>query len=270
MRIGILGCGYVGQAAATLWKKAGHTVTATTRQPANIATLQALVDDVFLIQDEELQPFLSQQDVLLISVAPQHKADDYTSTYLHTAQRIVDQLPMCPMLKQILYTSSTSVYGDHQGAWITEDTPPHLLNSHAHILWETEQVLFNQQSAKRNVCIFRLGEIYGPGREIGKRLRASQGQPFPGTGEQYANLIHREDITRALDFALQQRLYGIYNLCQDEHPSRKQLYEQLCQKENLPTIQWNSQQTTRHSGNKRVSNEKIKSLGFTFNHSIIF
>lgn len=265
MRIGILGCGYLGKQMAIHWKSAGHFISATTRQAERLNELKPLVNDVFLLsQRVSLNLFLEKQEALLISVAPQSRSE-YLSTYLHTAQTIALLSPFAIDLRQIIYISSTSVYGEYQGNWVYESTPANPLNEFSQILYETEQVLLG---LKIPVCLLRLGEIYGPGREITNRLRRTQGTNLPGTGNQFTNVIHLEDCIRAIDFAFQQPLQGIYNLCNDLHIPRKELYEQLCKEAKLLPAKWNNQGQGLHGGNKKVSNEKIKSKGFIFKHLV--
>lgn len=266
MNIGILGCGYVGQAAALPWKKSGYTLSATTRQISRIPDLETIVDQVYLIDSQSFNRFLATQDILLISVAPDSPSD-YAVTYLDTAKRVAERTRKLPSLRQILYTSSLSVYGDHQGEWIDEKTPPVPTTVNAKILLEAEQVLLNCATADLKVCIFRLGEIYGPGREIEERIRRTIHTSFAGTGASYTNLIHLEDIVRALDFALQHQLDGIYNLCSDEHIPRQLFYDRICKKERLPPVQWDPARTSPHQGNRRASNAKLKNEGFTFSHA---
>lgn len=268
MKIGIIGCGYVGQAMALRWKQEGHTIAVTTRHPEKVPSLESLAHHVHVLKEGTLNSFLSQQDAVLVSVAPS-ASSDYRSTYLNTAQQIKERVAQTPGLKQIIYTSSTSVYGDHQGAWVDENTLIVPAYESARILHETEQVLLGCASTHLKVCILRLGEIYGPGREIGERLRRMHSQLFAGTGESYTNLIHLTDIVEALHFTLKQRLEGVYNLCNDFHIPRRQFYEQLCQQAGIPSIQWDPTKTSQHAGNKRVSNQKIKSTGFVFSKPII-
>lgn len=274
MKIGILGCGYVGQAMALFWKQVGHRVAVTTRQPARVPFLQTLVDEVHLLEEHGLKhhlpsSFLAQQEILLICVAPD-KASDYASTYFDTAKQVAEQTAQNPSLRHILYTSSTSVYGDHGGEWVDEDTP--IVPNHANreILYQTERVLLGCSSQRLKICILRLGEIYGPGRNIEDRLRRMQHQPFAGSGASYTNLIHLTDILQALDFALQNQLQGIYNLCNDFHVPRREFYESLCKMENLPSVQWDPSLHHWHQGNKRVSNKKIKNDRFHFTHPSYF
>lgn len=259
MKIGIIGCGYVGQATALHWKKKGHIVSVTTRRPERVAFLQSLVDHVYLLTAPSLKEFILEQEALLISVAPDTQ-DDYTSTYLQTASEVAQH---GAHLQTVLYTSSTSVYGDQQGVWVDENTPLQPAQAKDAILYQTEQVL----SQSLQACILRLGEIYGPGRDIGKRLRRAQ-QPFAGTGEAYTNLIHLADVVSALDFALKYHLKGIFNLCNDFHIPRREFYERLCQQELIPPVQWDPSKMSAHAGNKRVSNQKIKAQGFVFSHPV--
>ncbi|CUI16327.1 conserved hypothetical protein [Candidatus Protochlamydia naegleriophila] len=261
MKIGILGCGYVGQAAAHYWKLAGHHISVTTRKQERIASLQQCADEVHLIQDLLLFPFLSEIEALLVSVAPDSNST-YLATYLQTAQQIAEHLPRLPKLKHILYTSSTSVYGDFQGDWVDEATPLAALSDNGRCLYQTEQTFL--ETTVGRVVIFRLGEIYGPGRYVSDRLRRSPTLTFPGTGNQYTNLIHLTDIVRALDFALAKSLHGLFNLCNDLHLPRREFYDKLCQQANLPKIAWDPSRASPHGGNKKVSNQKIKNLGFAF------
>ena len=266
MKIGIIGCGYIGQAMALHWRKKGHFVSVTTRKREKMEHLQSLADEVFLLGPRPLSSFLEGQEAILLSVAPDHFSD-YASTYLSTAQEIAKFYFKLSHLRQVLYTGSTSVYGDHFGAWVDENAK--LLNSHenAKTLYETEKTLLGSGAEKPQVCILRLGEIYGPGREIEERLRRMQSWKLPGSGESFTNIVHLDDIVAALDFALERQLSGIYNLCSDFHIPRKDFYDQICTRKNLPAVQWDPLLQSHHGGNRRVLSQKIKDAGFVFNAS---
>jgi nucleoside-diphosphate-sugar epimerase len=62
------------------------------------------------------------------------------------------------------------VYGNSNGAWVSELSPVPPVNRHGEILHQTEQVLLSASSQDLKVCIFRLAAIYGPDREFKKRL----------------------------------------------------------------------------------------------------
>lgn len=266
MNIAIIGCGYVGKALGRFWKAAGHSVTATTRNPEHIEGLQSIVSNVVLLQGDIYETFvngLANHQAVFLSMAADSPAD-YERTYFNTAQALVKALPKLPFLKQIIYTSSTSVYGEQQGHWVDESMAPEPTNRNAQILLETEDVLQTARNSGRQVCIFRLGEIYGPGREISERLRRMASRPLPGSGSNYTNLIHLNDIVGAADFALCHQLDGIYNLCNDLHISRREFYEIICEKHGLPKVIWDPSINSIHAGNKRVSNRKLIAAGYEF------
>jgi nucleoside-diphosphate-sugar epimerase len=266
MNIAILGCGYVGIALAAKLKDDGHHITVTTRSPEKAKSLKAIADDVIIAHgnnSDHLEQLLHNQEILIVCVAADNAAS-YENTYLDTAKALVKSVPRASKLKKIIYTGSTSVYGEHNGQIVDETTPATPTSPSAQILLQTEQQLLTLQSPQRDVTIFRLGEIIGPGREIADRLRRMNGTPLPGTGENITNLIHVDDIVKATELALNKSLSGIFNLCNDLHITRKELYDSICAQENLPPVTWNTSQKSLHSSNKVVSTTKIKAAGLSF------
>jgi len=258
-RICIIGCGYVGKAAAIKWKYDNHEITVTTRSLNKAYDLRPFADLVYIL-GENWHDLIEKQDIVLLCVAPD-KNSDYLNTYLRTAELLVDSLKNSEV-KQVIYTSSISIYGDFQGKWVDEDHIPKPQNANAQILLATEQILLKAATQDRKVCIFRLGEIYGPERSLVDRVYRMQGIHAPGNGESYTNLIHLDEILMALDIAVQSNLNGIFNLCNDVHIPRKQLYEHICQKHQFSSVHWNPMLTSTHMGNKRISNQKLKSKGW--------
>lgn len=266
MKICIIGCGYLGKAAAQLWKAQGHEITVTTRSLERAYQLRAIADLVYVL-DENWEDLLEKQDLVLLSIAPDAQSN-YIDTYIKSAETLVRGVKNSAV-SQIIYTSSTSIYGDHQGNWVDEQTslrPPHL---QAQILLQAEQIILQASQDKRKVCVFRLGEIFGPQRSIVERVSRMRHHSFAGTGAHLTNIIHLDDILSALNIALEQSLQGIYNLCNDLHIPRKELYHQICQAHGWPQVTWDPSRTNPHSGNKKVSNEKLKSCGWTpsINHA---
>ena len=267
MKIGILGCGYVGKALLSQFKQTGNQVFATTRKSERVAELGSISHHVHLLKQEaDYIAFMKDLTILIICVAPD-SSSDYRSTYLGTIKQVTQLLSKSPSLQQIIYTSSSSVYGEYQGEWVDENTTCKPLNENGQILLEAENQLLNAMTDHLNICIFRLGEIFGPGRLIEQRLKNSTRKFYPGDGNQYTNLIHLEEIVQAIDLAIQKQLRGIYNLCNDFHMTRKAFYEMLCDKFNIPAIQWDKELSSPHGGNKRVSNQKLKNSGLHFNRT---
>jgi nucleoside-diphosphate-sugar epimerase len=268
VNVAIIGCGYIGTEVAALWKKQGHNVTATTRKPEKLEALAKVAQKTVLIRgndEEELAPLLADNNLFLIAIAadgPEH----YENAYLHTAQIFRHLALEMDMPRQLIYTSSTSVYGDHHGQWVDETSELKGHSPHAKILIDAEKTYLSLDELGWQVCLFRLSEIYGPGRELSRRVKNLHGHTLPGSGDHYTNMIHKYDCVHAIDYALKHHLEGVYNLADDEHPTRKELYDTLSQKFHLPHVHWDPHHPSLHSGNKRVSNHKIKAEGFAFRH----
>lgn len=257
MKIGIIGCGYVGKAAAAHLIEHHHEVYAATRKTERIGELQKITPHVILLDSLSFRALLEKVDALLISVAPD-PGTSYRSTYLEVVEKVTEEALFFPHLQQIIYTGSTSVYGDHHGEWVDEESVLRPMNENGLILCETEQKLLQAAHEHLKVCILRLGEIYGPGREIEKRLIERQNRPFPGTGNNYTNLSELSEITNGITFAVKSQLNGIYNLCNDIHLPRKEFYSLICKDYGITPVKWDPTLPSPHGGNRRVSNRKMK------------
>ena len=244
MKIMILGCGYVGKSLARALQ--GHALTLTTQNPGNLPALSAYSENCFAVcgtDAEALSCLLSDQDVLIVCLAAKGKAD-YETTYLETAKTLKTILTKKP-LRQIIYTSSTGVYEEKEGGVVTEESKT------SGILDLTEKEFLSLH----NTTIFRLGEIYGEERQIKDKLSRAICSDSP------TNMIHLHDITGAILFAIQKPLFGVYNLVDDIHETRAELYGRLAQKYGLPLPPF---QHPPLRGNKIVSNQKIKDAGYHF------
>ncbi|HEV8052487.1 MAG TPA: SDR family oxidoreductase [Parachlamydiaceae bacterium] len=276
MKIAIIGCGYVGSALSAKLKREGHYVTTTTRTHSKVPSLKLISDEVYIIQGYDtalMSELLQDQEAVVLSLAADSQ-EAYESTYLDTAKAVAVAVESAPKLKHIIYTGSTSVYGDHQGGVVDENTPVSETSANCRILIATENTLMGlvRQETDMNVCILRLGEILGPERQIVDRLRRMQMQSvsLPGDGSSITNLIHLEDIVAGIDFALCHHLNGIFNLCNDIHTTRKELYAKICAYEGLSPPKWDAEKVSVHGGNKLVSNAKIKAAGYTREFNNIF
>jgi nucleoside-diphosphate-sugar epimerase len=251
MRIVIVGCGYVGMALASFWQ--GADLTVTTTSPSRIEELTPLGKVVLLDSSDlgMLNKLLLDADRVVVCVAP--KNGDY-SVYSQTAANICKAIPRSTHL---IYTSSSSVYGDCGGEWVDESSP---LKGNAHLI-EAEKLY----STLPNSTILRLSGIYGPRRGLesfAKRIAGTK------QSDSYTNWVCLEDIVNGINFAFKKKLMGIYNLCSDAHPKRSDVFNQMIASLNLQSVLWKEGQT--RFGSKRVSNKKIKQEGFTFCGASLF
>jgi nucleoside-diphosphate-sugar epimerase len=263
----IVGCGYVGTQVA-LALKSKLPVVVTARSDKHLEELRssfAFVEHLDTNNLEEFERVAYPHEAIIVTVAAKDM-NSYQQTYLKTAENLAILLFKNTSVKQIIYTSSTSVYGDQAGNVVDETTLPQPSSEQSSILLETERQLLACRAHTRKVCIFRLGEIYGPSREISSRVKHYQGKFAPGDGSFPTNMIHIDDISRAITFALQHSLEGVYNLCDDDHMPRSELYNIIASKFHLPQVKWDPSQKNHHSSKKIISSEKIKRAGFVFIH----
>lgn len=121
--------------------------------------------------------------------------------------------------ERVVLISTTGVYGDCGGAWITEDWPPNPQSDRARRRLDAENALRRWSEATRvPIVILRVAGIYGPGRLPEMRLRS--GEPVLREDvSPWSNRIHADDLARACVAAARRgKLGAIYNVS-DGHPS---------------------------------------------------
>lgn len=125
--------------------------------------------------------------------------------------------------RRIVYISTSGVYGDCAGEWVTEARTARPGNDRAHRRLDAENQGRNWArraaplSAQRAVCVLRAPGIYAADRLPLARLRAGTPALMPGE-ESFSNHIHADDLAKATLIALFRGANGrIYNCC-DEAP----------------------------------------------------
>jgi nucleoside-diphosphate-sugar epimerase len=119
-------------------------------------------------------------------------------------------------LRSIVYLSTVGVYGDHDGDWVDEETPPAPRSGRSRWRVATEQAW--QQFGARygvSVAVLRLAGIYGPGQNALVALARSKGRRIVKPGQVF-NRIHVGDIAQAIEAAFARRASGVFNLADDE------------------------------------------------------
>ncbi|MFO7981929.1 MAG: SDR family oxidoreductase [Desulfuromonadales bacterium] len=120
---------------------------------------------------------------------------------------------------KVVYISTSGVYGDCGGAWVTEETPAEPSTSRARRRFDAETALQEWASARGvSPVILRVTGIYGP--EWTPLTRLQSGHPLLCAEEApYTNRIHADDLTRVCMAAgLRGDAGDIFNVS-DGHPS---------------------------------------------------
>ncbi len=278
MKIAIVGAAYTGLATIEHLKAAGHEISATTTREDRAAELSAVADRVVVMKGSDrakMQELIAGQDVVLLTMAGGMVERDgkyvmdldlYRDAYVGTAESLAEVIDTAPTVKQIVFTGSWSAYGNAGGAdEVNEDTPATPASPFAQVYIDTETLLFGIETPERRVCVYRTGTIYGPQVGFVPRGLKSQtlpmaGQSVPFDGGAPAAIVHRDDVVRALDFAISNGLSGIYNLINDISDNKESFYRRITDEAGVEPINW----VAPGSGPKSLSNQKIKDAGFSF------
>ena len=127
------------------------------------------------------------------------------SVYVDGLANVLDNLPRSA--SRFVYASSTGVFGQTEGEWVDETTPPVPQTESGKICLEAEQQLAGwakQSDTVTLVTVLRFAGLYGPGRVV-RRTLVEQGKRIPGDPSKLLNLIHVDDASRAAVAALSSR-----------------------------------------------------------------
>lgn len=224
-RLIVVGAGYVGGELSRRATELGMHVTALTRNVAQAAALHAAgikVVTADLAGEEWHREISPEADYVVNCVSSGGGGlEGYRHSYLAGMQSLL-RWAGSGRIGDVLYTSSTSVYPQGDGAVIDETAPTGADNDRAALLVETEELLRSSRAAER-WFILRIAGIYGPGRHhLLDQLRA--GDVLPGVGSHRLNLAHRDDICAAIlaTFAAGNDLKDeVFNVA-DDAPATKQ------------------------------------------------
>lgn len=198
----IFGFGYCGRAVAAAATEFAITATTRASDPPTACGPTPRTDSghaggsaVAMVPFDAAECAIAAASHILVTIPPGVDGDPVLNRY-------ADVIATAPNLEWIGYLSSTVVYGDRDGAWVDEDTPPAPSQPRGQRRLDAERgwIRFADRSA---VDIIRLAGIYGPGRSAFDDLRAGTARRMRKPGHQFGR-IHRDDIARAVATAMGQ------------------------------------------------------------------
>ena len=223
-KVAIVGLGWLGMPLALSLQAAGIQVTGSKTTQDGVEAARMCGIDSYLL---ELTPDLTCEaddlaalldvDALVITL-PASRTASGGENYLRAVQQLVDSA-LAVGIAHIIFTSSTSVYGEKPGL-TTERSVLEPVSVAGKTLQELESWLHNLPDT--SVDILRLAGLVGPKRHPGRFLAGKEGL---SKGQQGVNLVHLEDVIAAIHLLLQQPGGNrVYNLCAPQHPSRAAFY----------------------------------------------
>jgi nucleoside-diphosphate-sugar epimerase len=212
VRLFLFGYGFTGRALARRLGAEGWSVAATYRDPT---TRDAIAADgatpLDLADRDAITEVLGETTALLVTAPPGPQG--------------------CPGLNSLVgplaeagafpdwtgYLSTTGVYGDRRGGWVTEQSRLAAQSVEAARRVGAERDWLEVgRGMGLTVTLFRLPGIYGPGRSALDRLREGRAQRIAAPGQVFSR-IHVDDLAAGLAASIARpRAGAAYNLCDDE------------------------------------------------------
>ncbi len=202
----ILGCGYSGNFFAKTIRKFGCTALTTSRSEKNDPNNFIFNSEKGIIPNEK---FFDGVTHILSCIPPDKNGND---PVLGSLQNKIKSLS----IEWAGYLSTTGVYGDTKGDWVSEiDQPnPFQKRSHNRLKCEKEWI-----KSGLPVQIFRLPGIYGPGRSSFEAIKNQKIRVISKKNQVFSR-IHVADITNAIIYLLQNKdslkFHQIINISDDE------------------------------------------------------
>ena len=216
--------------------------------------------------DNSIKKKIEDADYILVSIPP-IGGKDIVANYLDTnLKKIIN-------CKWITYLSATSVYGDHKGNWVNEDSATQPTSDNGISRLEAEKN-WKSLSNKKDypLQIFRLAGIYSNEFNILKRLKNGKVQ-IVDKKNHFFSRIHVEDIANILFKSLDNfKNNEIYNICDDKPASQIEVAAYgakllKLEKPNSVKLEEVESKMLRnfYKDSKKVDNKKMKEF---FNHKL--
>ena len=260
----IAGCGDVGSRLASQLLAAGWEVHGLRRNVSRLPEgVIGIAGDLFKKDCPDTWPIGGVDYLVYCAAATDHDEAGYRKAYVEGLQHVLEWLDdYGQQPKQLVFVSSSSVYGQQNGEWVDETSPTQALGYSGQVMLEAEQVAFDSGIPATTV---RLTGIYGPGREwLLSQVR--QGYRVAVEPPLYGNRIHVDDAAGLLAFLLQHVEQGgsldkVYIGVDDAPAPLAEVVGWL--REYLGVTEWAEDASVRRAGSKQCSNARAKALGWT-------
>ncbi len=265
----VFGCGDVGRRIAKYLTQTGRSPesiggyvnTADSRDLARVLGVECKLID---LDSTELDLQACDKAELYYTVAPQKKG-----ILDQRSRRIIDEFTSANIRpRKVVVISTTGVYGDCQGEWVSEQSPTRPQTERGQRRLDSEKVwlaLGNEQGV--DVVVLRVPGIYAYSRLPRERLKRKI--PVVRASEcGFTNRIHADDLARICVAAMQRATAGEFYNVTDGNPGKISDYLQAAAKvlgyDPLPEISMQQAQSELSAGmlsylseSRKISNQKL-------------
>ncbi len=262
MKIGIIGCGWLGKALTKKLVSNHYLVVATTQKQENLTNISALgaqAEQLILPlkSDEGNNAAVFYCDVLVVCLTPQLRRGK--TDYAEKITQIV-QHAQRGCVKKIILISTTAIYDGIIGK-ATENTPLKRHINKVDILAQAEQevLAFTGKSV-----VMRCGGLVGEGRHPGKFFGQNKQLSAPNA---YVNLIHQIDVVNQIFAFIESNLCeGIFNAVSEMEVTKKHYYSIAANALNLPQPTFDKDSEVE-LGKQVIGNKLRDSLPYQYQHN---
>ena len=269
-------CFGFGQVAKNFIKKLSVeqyniNLSATSRSESSKKTFNGINYNSYLFNsekfDQNLVVKLKEADHILVSIPPENQEDLVIKNF----SKFIEN----SKVKWITYLSATSIYGDHKGEWVNENSKTNPISNNGIARLKAENAWFSLEKNKKiPIQIFRLSGIYSNEKNILIRLKSGDVKLI-NKKNHFFSRIHVDDISNILFKSLSKFKSGeIYNLSDDKPSTSEEVTlfgAKILNIENIEKIEVDQIKSEMlknfYNESKKVSNKKMKSY---FNYNLKF
>ncbi len=244
-KISIIGTGWLGFALAKELKKDFEVIVSI----RDIKKENQMISEglkPYLLDEDNLEnlDLLLDSDYIFINLPPRKSKD-----YISFLKKIYSKINF--KKTKTIFISSTSIYSQKEGVY---DEDSSLDTSYSNLVYKAEELL----KGKTKV-VFRCSGLMGYNRIAGKYFAGKT----LDCEESKVNYVHRDDVINATKFVLKNDINGIFNLCSDNHPTKKEIYTYNVKKYGFEEVYFKNK---KDYPNRIIDGSKIKKLGFSYKY----
>lgn len=268
VRVLIVGCGYVGVEAGRQWADRGAHVEGVRRslegaEELEDAGITLRLGDV--TRREDVLAWPGEWDVVVNAVSSSRGGIDvYRRVYGEGSEHLLAWIAG-GRVGRYIHLSSTSVCGQIDGSWVDESSATTPTSETSRLLVSTEQRLMAAHAdSGLPVSVLRVAGIYGPGRGYQLQQLVRGEARIQGDGRRWVNMVHRDDVARAIRAVSESGSAGrIYNVVDDEPVAQGDFVTWLAREHGFPVppVASEEENAARKRGltHKRVRNARLRS-----------